>query len=848
MRSIQTFQVFPDIPEPLSFLETLSRNLWWSWNQNAIELFRRINPRLWESSGRNPIVFATSIPQNRFEELAQDDSYLAHLEKVRERYENRVMQQTDGETPWDKGEGVAYFSMEFGIHETLPLFAGGLGILAGDHLKAASGLKMPLVGVGLLYREGYFRQYLDKDGWQQEAYPETDLYHLPLSKQKDDDGNDLIIRVAGGGGEIHSQVWKIRIGRIPLILLDTNLPQNTPEIRSITARLYSGEQHVRLAQEVLLGIGGMRALDALGIHPTICHLNEGHCAFVGIERLRQIMERYRIDLETAREIVPRSTVFTTHTPVAAGHDEFPPGMVKPYLAPFEKTFGLSTDRLVAMGQADGATSDSPFSMFILGLRMAQYINGVSRLHGQVARQMWSHIWPTRSDDETPITHITNGVHIPSMLAPEIKLLFERHLGPQWNMGSTISENAGRIDDIFDEELWQAHEMCRSRLIRAVRESMHVQYGRRNAPLNVMKAVESVLDQDTLTIAFARRFATYKRAHLLFQDPERLEAIINSQDRPVQFLFAGKAHPKDNEGKGIIRSLVDFGRRTNLRHRFIFIEDYDMHVARYLVQGADVWLNTPRRPMEACGTSGMKAALNGVLNLSILDGWWCEGYSPERGWRIGNGEEYHDHGYQDTIESQALYNLIENEVAPLYYDRTVGGTPKTWLNMMKASMKMAMSQYCSLRMISEYEERFYLPASRRFEELVADGGAEARQLSRQHRRYLDTWHQIQVAAPERSAKGPFRVNQSFEVTTEVKTGELRPDELNVELYFGKMRHLDRIDQPRVKLMRVKEERASGTYLYSCSLPCSDSGRYGFTVRVTPNADAWIRFRPELLTWA
>jgi starch phosphorylase len=324
---------------------------------------------------------------------------------------------------------------------------------------------------------------------------------------------------------------------------------------------------------------------------------------------------------------------------------------------------MSVDELVALGQPDGAASESPFSMFILGLRTAQYINGVSQLHGRVARHMWSHIWPTRSDDETPITHITNGVHIPTVLAPEIKLLFERHLGPQWNMGSTIPENASRIDDIFDEELWQAHEMCRSRLIRTVRELMFRQYGRRNAPLNVMKSVEAVLDQDVLTIAFARRFATYKRAHLLFQDPDRLEAIINSADRPVQFIFAGKAHPKDNEGKGIIRSLVDFGRRTNLRHRFIFLEDYDLHIARCMVQGADVWLNTPRRPMEACGTSGMKAALNGVLNVSIMDGWWCEGYSPERGWRIGNGEEYQDHNYQDAVESQALYNIIENEVAP-----------------------------------------------------------------------------------------------------------------------------------------------------------------------------------------
>ncbi len=848
MRLLQTYQVFPDIPEPLMFLETLSRNLWWCWNQNAVELFRRINPRLWEASGHNPTVFATLIPQERFEELANDDSYLAHLKQVHDRYENRIMQETDRETPWDREETVAYFSMEFGIHETLPLFAGGLGILAGDHLKAASGMKMPLVAVGLRYRQGYFHQYLDKDGWQQETYPETDLYHLPLSKQKDADGHDLVIHVPFDGQEILALVWKIRVGRIPLFLLDTNLTENTPETRDITARLYSGEEQVRLAQEVLLGIGGMRALEALGIHPTVCHLNEGHCAFVGIERLRQIMTRHHIDLETAREIVPRTTVFTTHTPVAAGHDEFPPEMVKPFLKSFEKPFNMKGDELVAMGQPDGAPPESPFSMFILGLRTAQHINAVSKLHGQVARHMWSHVWSNRSDEETPITHVTNGVHIPSVLAPEIKLLFERHLGPQWNMGSTIPENSARIENVFDEEVWQAHEMCRSRLIRSVRELMHHQYARRNAPLNVMKAVESVLDPDVLTVAFARRFATYKRAHLLFQDPERLEAIINSATHPVQFVFAGKAHPRDDEGKKIIRRLVEFGRKVNLRHRFVFLEDYDMHIARMLVQGADVWLNTPRRPMEACGTSGMKAALNGVLNVSILDGWWCEGYSPERGWRIGNGEEYQDHQYQDAVESQALYNIIENEVAPLYYDRDAGGMPSQWIRMMKSSMKMAMSQFCSLRMITEYEERFYLPASRRFTELTANEAAEARQLSGQLKRYMDKWQQVRVSQPMGSATGPFRVNQSFEVTAEVETGELKPDELDVELYYGKMRNLDQVETSRVKIMQVKETYSASRYLYACQLPCRDSGRYGFTVRVTPKADAWVKFRPALLTWA
>lgn len=848
MTQFQSFQVFPDIPEPLAFLETLSRNLWWSWNQNAIELFRRIDPLLWNKLGWNAIAFMARVSQERLNELASDNSYLAHLSQVKRRFTNRMVSSDPNDSQWKPGEVVAYFSMEYGLHETLPLFAGGLGVLAGDHLKAASGMKVPLVGVGLLYRSGYFRQYLDKDGWQQEEYPETDIFSLPFSKKKDADGNDIIIRLTGAHGIIHAQVWEVLVGRTPLILLDTNLAENPPDVREITARLYTADLHMRLAQEVLLGIGGLRALEALGIFPTVCHLNEGHCTFANIERVRQIMAHHNFSLDMALEVLPRSTVFTTHTPVAAGHDEFPPAMVRPYLEPFAKTLGTSVDKLLALGQAEPGLPETPFSMFVLGLRTSLYINGVSECHGRVARHMWSHFWPTRPDDETPITHITNGIHIPTMLSPEMKLLFERYLGPQWNMGSQLPENAARIDHIFDEELWQVHEMCRSRLIRMVRELMYQQYSRRNAPVGMMQTVESVFDQDTLTIAFARRFATYKRAHLLFQDIDRLEAIVNSKDRPVQFIFAGKAHPRDNEGKGIIRSLVEFSRRANLRHRLVFLENYDMRMARFLVQGADVWLNTPRRPMEACGTSGMKAALNGVPNVSILDGWWCEGYSPELGWRIGNGEEYTDHSYQDTIESEALYNVIENEIAPLYYDRRHGGIPLEWLKMMKASMKMAISRFCCLRMIKEYRDRFYQPAIRSFEDLTANDGTRARELGLQRRRYLEKWHDIHVSAPVFTDKGPFRVNQTVEVTTVVKTGDFQPEELNVELYYGKMWNFDRIGTPYVKMMRVKDMLAPGIYLYSCRMPCHDSGNYGLSARVTPNADNWVRSQPMLLTWA
>ncbi|MBU4258273.1 MAG: alpha-glucan family phosphorylase, partial [Proteobacteria bacterium] len=692
MSHLKTFQVYPNIPEALSFLGELSRNLWWSWKPQAVELFRRIDPRLWEDSERNPIVFLSRISQERFEELAKDDSFLAHQKQVKERFESRACAHINKiNTPFGENGVIAYFSMEHGIHESLPFFAGGLGILAGDFLKASSNLAFPLVGVGLLYRQGYFRQYLDQDGIQQERYHETDLYHIPLERVRDSSGKDIKISVTGPDGELYAIVWKIRVGCVPLYLLDTNIPENSQEIRDITSRLYADGQKIRLAQEALLGIGGMRALEAIGIFPAVCHMNEGHSAFSSIERIAQFIKKYNIDLKTALEIVPRSTVFTTHTPVAAGYDEFPNYIVKPFIYPLCKSLNTTEDEILSWGKPVGADPNEPFSMFVLGIRMAQYCNGVSKLHGDTVRRIWSFIWPQRSKEEVPITHITNGVHLQTFLSHEYTMLFERYIGPEWFMNASVPSIIKRIDEIYDEELWRAHEMNRSRLIGVCRELMVKQYGRRNAPKSVMEEVESVLDHDILTIGFARRFASYKRANLLLKDPDRLEAIINSKTRPVQFIFAGKAHPKDNEGKDIIKSLIKFSSRLNVRHRFIFIEDYDMHLARFLVQGSDVWLNTPRRPFEACGTSGMKAAINGVLNLSILDGWWCEGYSEEieRGWCIGSAEEYADPEYQDSVEAQALYNILENDVIPAFYERKNGACPARWLKMMKESIKMAM---------------------------------------------------------------------------------------------------------------------------------------------------------------
>jgi starch phosphorylase len=586
----------------------------------------------------------------------------------------------------------------------------------------------------------------------------------------------------------------------------------------------------------------------MGIRPNVCHMNEGHSAFASMERLAQLISNDNVDLKTGMEIVSRSNIFTTHTPVAAGHEEFPAEMIRPYLAPLQETLKTEKDEILSWGQRQNADPDSPFSMFVLALRLSQYCNGVSELHGRIARRMWAQVWPGRPEEEVPIGHITNGVHGPSWISHELARLFNRYLGPDWNLHPWSPDIFKRIEDIYDEELWRAHEMTRSQLVRFCRDRMVHQYARRNAPRAIMESVASVLDQDILTIGFARRFATYKRSYLLLQDPDRLEALINSESQPVQFIFAGKAHPKDNEGKDLIKGLIQFAQKESVRHRFIFLEDYDPDIARHLVRGTDVWLNTPRRPLEACGTSGMKAAMNGVLNLSVLDGWWCEGYSEERGWRIGSGEEYSDHQYQDTVESQDLYNILEDDVIACFYERKNGDIPARWLAMMKASIKMAIQDFCSHKMVDEYTRRFYLPAAKRFQELLADEAAEAKRLRDHIKRLRTHWGQIKIDPPKRDSDAAGRVGETFRVTTTVYMKNLRAKDIEVELYYGRLESVDILTDTSTAPMIVQEDRGNGEYLYACSVSCNFSGRFGFTARVTPKGDDQIKFTPGLITWA
>jgi len=717
-RSIRTFTVLPHLPERLQALQKVAYNMWWCWNHEAVSLFRRIDDDMFDSVDNSPVKLLSGIDQVRLEQLLHDDGFLVHLDRVEENLNAYMSSSTWFQETYDKATDfrVAYFSAEFGIHESLPIYSGRHGSMRGEarprsncHLKAASDLGVPLVGVGLMYREGYFRQYLNVDGWQQENYPENDFFNLPLLPETRADGALLLIGVPFPGRDVSCRIWRIQVGRVPLYLLDTNIPQNTPDDRQITSRLYGGDSDMRIRQEMILGIGGIRALRALGKVPTVCHMNEGHSAFGGLERIRVLMEENNLNFAAAREAVTSGTCFTTHTPVPAGNDIFPPQLIDHYFSGYLPQLKIERNDFLGLGRQNPRDDNEPFCMTVLAIRLANTTNAVSKLHGKVSRKMWRAIWPDLPDAELPITSITNGVHTRTWLAPEMAQLYDRYLGIQWEERPTDYGIWRRVDHIPDAELWRTHERRRERLVAFARARLKAQLKRRGAPPSEIGRAEEVLDPDALTIGFARRFATYKRGSLIFRNLERLGAIINNKDRPVQILFAGKAHPRDHGGKELIAEILHIARRPEFRRRVVFVEDYDIHVARYMVQGIDVWLNNPRRPLEASGTSGMKVCCNGGINLSILDGWWVEGYAQNNGWAIGAGEEYTDLTYQDDVESRAIYDLLEQEIVPLFYTRSSDGLPRGWLRVMKQSMGTVCPVFNTNRMVQEYIEKCYRPS-------------------------------------------------------------------------------------------------------------------------------------------
>ena len=832
-----TVTVVPSLPERLRPLQRLARNLWYTWNPEVIELWRRLDSDLWEEVNHNPVRMLGRISQEKLQELMLNESFLLQMDRVDEAFERYLEIKTPYSFHLDKNLHpsfrVAYFSMEYGLSESVPIYSGGLGVLSGDHLKSASNLSLPLVGVGLLYKEGYFGQYLNKEGWQQEYYAVNDFDNMAVSQEKDDQGHPIEFALEIGDRTVMVDIWRVQVGRVPLYLLNTNLPKNPPEDRAITAQLYGGDREMRIRQEILLGIGGMRALTRLGIEPTVFHMNEGHSAFAGLERIRRLVKEEGLSVEAAQEVVRSNTVFTTHTPVPAGNDCFSPDLMERFFRKHREELGVSMPQFLSLGRQNPLNDQEAYCMTVLAIRLSSFRNGVSRLHRQVSQEMWQAIWPGFSAKDVPIVAVTNGVHIPSYLSMEMADLFNRYLGPRWIENPDNEKVWERVQRIPDTELWRTHERRRERLIDFARRRLKQQLIRRGALPSEVKESEDVLSPEALTICFARRFATYKRGDLLFRDPDRLARILNNRERPVQVILAGKAHPQDVEGKAIIKNIIRFAQREEFRYRVLFIEDYDINVARYLVQGADVWLNTPRRPLEACGTSGMKAVANGALHLSTLDGWWEECYSPSRGWAIGAGEHYTDTAYQDEIENRALYELLEREVVPLFYERSRDGTPRGWIEMMKNSMLNLCPRYNTHRMLEDYVDQFYIPAFEVYQEIQKTEKKPAEALAAWKRKVRKKWREIAVVNLETPQEGEeFAVGTDFSVGAHIALGGLQPEDVQVGLYYGPLNADEELTETHTEVMRFESKIDDNKCLFRGTIPFRHTGKLGFAVRILP----------------
>ncbi|HEY9661535.1 MAG TPA: alpha-glucan family phosphorylase, partial [Allocoleopsis sp.] len=847
----------------------------------------------WESSNRNPVLMLGTISQQRLQEAAEDDGFLAQMGRASRQLDDYLQERTwyhkhrtdvkrlksepsgSSSTPsaftspsqdlaTKPSECYAYFSAEFGLTSCLPIYSGGLGVLAGDHLKSASDLGLPLVGVGLLYQEGYFAQYLNADGWQQERYPINDFYNMPLILERNGDGSELRISIDYPGRVVYARVWRVQVGRVPLYLLDTNIEPNNQYDQDITDELYGGDIDLRIHQEIMLGIGGVRMLRALGLHATTYHMNEGHSAFLALERIRLMIEEEGLTFAEALQVAKSSQLFTTHTPVPAGIDLFPADKVLYYLGYYADKFGLSKEEFLSLGRENTGDLSAPFSMAILAIRMATFVNGVSQLHGKVSRQMFKPLWSTLPTDEVPITSITNGVHARSCVAKSTQDLYDRYLGPSWSQAPIDNGLWERVNSIPDEELWRNHERCRSSLIMFVRERLQQSLRERGASPVELLAAQEVLDPSALTIGFARRFATYKRAALFLRDIDRLKRILldlhpdrlrgarlNPKKRTVQFVFAGKAHPRDNPGKELIRQIIHFLREEGMRSHIVFIPNYDIHVSRLMVAGCDVWLNTPRRPREASGTSGMKAAMNGLPNLSVLDGWWDEADYSRTGWAIGHGEDYDDPEYQDDVEANALYDLLEQEIVPLFYDRDEEGVPRGWVNKMKDAIRLNCPHFNTARMVGEYALRGYFPASDRFFTMTAHHYAPAKDLAKWHHHLFEHWYEMKIEDIDISDLTDVRVNQSISVKVLMNLGALTPNDVQLELYQGVVNENGEIAKGFAIPMEYQgtDPQQPHISIYTVNISFTSSGLQGLSLRVMPKHENLSSpYEPGLTMWA
>ncbi len=835
--------VKPQLPKRIEKLYDMSYNLWWSWNTELLRLFKDMDIDLWEKCEKNPVRFLKQISQDKLENASTDDEFLDKYDEVVKHYEDYMEAKStwySKKYPNNKEDLIAYFSAEYGLDETVAIYAGGLGILSGDHLKSASDMGIPLVGIGLLYKHGYFQQEIDGNGNQTTLFRDVDLNSLPIKPVKDKKDNDLIITLKMPLKKLNLKVWKLEVGRISLYMLDSDIEENIEEYRNITTTLYGGDQEMRIQQEIVLGMGGVSLLKSLGLKPNVYHMNEGHSAFLTLELMKDIIKEKEVAFDISKDIVSSKTVFTTHTPVPAGNDIFPTSLVLKYFDKYWTKLGITKEKFLGLGAKPDDKELATFNMAILALKIAGRKNGVSKLHGAVSRDLFGDVWPAIPANETPIDYVTNGVHTCTWLAPTVKDLYNEYLRPYWQ--DNIQDDAiwQDIYKIPDEELWKVHQSRKEKLLKIVKESTINRLRRYNYSYDTINELVGNIDPNVLTIGFARRFATYKRATLIFRDLERITKIFNEKNTPIQIIFAGKAHPQDKEGQDLIKYLHDLSLKPQFKGKIFILENYNIGMSRYLVSGVDVWLNNPRRPLEASGTSGQKAAINGVLNLSVLDGWWAEGYNQKNGWAIGSENKYQSYEDQDEEDARSLYNNLENKIIPMYYAKGENGYSEEWVKMMKNCIASIAGKFSTARMLQDYLAKMYIPVcnlgKEHYQELekVVEFAEWKKNISKQ-------WKNIKIVQSEENCNNiSINAGNKIKVGCEVELPNelLSIDDIEAQVYYGKITDKGVVDDIHITNMELEKDRENNKLKYTAEIELKSGGDYGYTFRVIPKSDMML----------
>ena len=827
--------VNPQLPKPIERLGEISENLWWSWNTEFLKIFKEMDIDLWERCGKNPVKFLKQIEQEKLEQAAQNPEILKLYKTNLENFENYMKSKStwfSRQYPENKDDVIAYFSAEYGLDETIPTYSGGLGVLSGDHLKSASDLGIPLVAIGLLYKNGYFNQIIDKNGHQLTEYKNIELENLPIKPVKDQNGEDVIINIKMLKDKLYIKVWKICVGRVNLYLLDTDIEENKEEYRGITLRLYGGDQEMRIRQEMVLGIGGVKLLDELEIKPTVYHMNEGHSSFLVLQAIKNTIKEKQLAFKIAKDIVTSKTVFTTHTPVPAGNDIFPTTLVEKYFDGYWKELGISKEEFLELGMKPKDTNKNTFNMGILALKIAGKKNGVSKLHGEVSRELFSEVWPDIAPQESPITYVTNGIHTCSWLAPNIKQLYNQYLDPYWQDKIYSDDTWKKIEKIPDQELWKAHQARKIKLLKLVKDNVTTRLKNNGTHYEKIKEVVSNLNPDALTIGFARRFATYKRATLIFKDLERMTQILNDEKRPVQIIFAGKAHPADKEGQDLIKYIHEISMMPQFKGKIILLENYNINVARHLVSGVDVWLNNPRRPMEASGTSGEKASVNGVINFSVQDGWWAEGYNTKNGWSIGTNTEYLSYEEQDIADSESMYKTLEDKIIPAYYNKNEEGISKEWITLMKNSIISTGGKYSTARMLVDYTEKLYMPLCNLTNKYY-NNLEKVTEYNKIKQNLYENWNDIKITQENNADNITIDAGNKIKVACKVTLPNIDKEYIQAECYYGKILDNGIVEDVNIVPMElVSGDSENKTYQYETKIELKTGGNYGYTFRVMP----------------